>query len=111
MSERDMDLAYDEDSSVDFIQSYMPDDMKGTLSNDDIVYLVDLIYEYYEEKGYLSDDADDVIEVDGDDLIDYVFKQAKSSNIKGLTKELVGFVIEGELSYCDSLDDDEDDDE
>ena len=106
MSEKDMESTYDEEDSVKFIQSSMPDELKGQLSDDDINYLVDLIYEYYEDKGYLSDDADDDIEIDEEDLINYVFKNAKSDNIKPFTIEQVEAVIEGELSYCDTLDND-----
>ncbi len=109
MSEEDI-LAYDEDNSVKFIQSYMSDNFKGKLSDDDIKYLVDLIYEYYEEKGYLKDDADDDIEIDEDELVKYVFKHAKKTNIEGLTIELVEAVIESELSYCETLDYDDEDD-
>lgn len=113
MSEKDVGLDYDEDDSIEFIQSYMPDSFKGLLSNDDIVYLVDLIYEYYEEKGYLNDDAEEEIEieVDEEDLINYVYKHAKSANIKGLTVKVVEAVMEGELSYCESLEDEDDEDE
>ena len=98
MSEEDI-LAYDEDNSVKFIQSYMSDNFKGQLSDDDIKYLVDLIYEYYEEKGYLKDDADDDIEIDEEDLIKYISKNAKSANIKSLSAEQIEAVIEGELAY------------
>lgn len=110
MSEKDMDLAYDEDDSAKFIQSSMPDVLKGQLSDDDINYLVDLIYEYYEDKGYLNDDADDDIEIDEEDLVKYVFKNAKSDNIKSFTIQQIEAVIEGELSYCETLDDDDGDD-
>ena len=107
MSEKDdMDLAYDEEDSAKFIQSSMPEELKGQLSDDEINYLVDLIYEYYEDKGYLNDDADDDIEVDEEDLVNYVFKNAKDDNIKAFTIEQIEAVIEGELSYCDTLDDD-----
>ena len=108
MSEKDIGLAYDEDNSVEFIQSCLPSKFKDQLSNDDIIYLVDLIYEYYEDKGYLNDDADEEIEVDEEDLINYVFKNSKSSHIKGLTIEMVESVVAGELSYCESLDNDDD---
>ena len=106
MSEKEIGSTYDEEDSVKFIQSSMPDEFKGQISDDDINYLVDLIYEYYEDKGYLSDDADDDIEIDEEDLINYVFKNAKSDNIKPFTIEQVEAVIEGELSYCDTLDND-----
>ncbi|MDD2476532.1 MAG: hypothetical protein PHI32_11540 [Dysgonamonadaceae bacterium] len=104
MSEKDSVLEYDEEESVKYIQSSMPDDLKGQLSSDDINYLVDLIYEYYEDKGFLDDDDDDNVEIDEDDLINYVIKNAKSDNIKEFTQEQVQAVIEGELSYCDTLD-------
>ena len=110
MSEKGIGLDYDEDDSIEFIQSYLPDSFKGLLSNDDITFLVDLIYEYYEDKGYLNDDAEDEIEIeiDEEDLIDYVFDNAKSANIKGLTTKVVEAVIEGEFSYSESLEDEDD---
>ena len=49
MSDKD-DLIYDEDDSVAFIQNYLPQELKGKFSNDDINYIVDLIYEFYESK-------------------------------------------------------------
>lgn len=70
MSDKD-DLIYDEDESVKFIQNYLPQELKGKFSNDDINYIVDLIYDFYESRGYLNDDADDDadIEIDEDELI------------------------------------------
>lgn len=106
MSEKDNTFEYDEEDSVEFIQSNMPDKLKGQLTDDEINYLVDLIYEYYEDKGYLNDDADDNVEIDEEELIIYVLENAKKDNIKAFTQEQVEAVIEGELAYYDSLDDD-----
>ena len=39
MSDKD-DLIYDEDDSVAFIQNYLPQELKGKFSNDDINYIV-----------------------------------------------------------------------
>lgn len=50
MSDKD-DLIYDEDESVKFIQNYLPQELKGKFSNDDINYIVDLIYDFYESRG------------------------------------------------------------
>ena len=44
---------YDEDDSVKFIQNYLPQELKGKFSNDDINYIVDLIYDFYESNGML----------------------------------------------------------
>ena len=108
MSEENKELEYDEEDSVKYIQASMPDALKGQLTSDDINYLVDLIYEYYEDKGFLSDDADEEVEIDEEDLVNYVIKNAKSDNIKVYTQEQIQSVIEGELSYCDTLDMDSD---
>lgn len=105
MSEKDNTFEYDEEDSVEFIQSNMPNKLKGQLTDDEINYLVDLIYEYYEDKGYLNDDADDNVEIDEEELIIYVLENAKKDKIKAFTQEQVEAVIEGELSYYDSLDD------
>lgn len=111
MNESNMGLTYDENDAVEFIQSCMPKESKGLLSDDDIIYLVDLIYEYYEEKGFLNEDADDEIEFDEEDLINYVFENAKLAKIKGLTIDVVESVVDGEFSYCESLDQEDLDDE
>ena len=49
-----------------------PQELKELLSDDDIVYIVDLIYDYYESRGYLSDedqDGDEPIDIDEDELL------------------------------------------
>ena len=106
MNDKGVGITYDEDDAIEFIQSCMPGNMSEQLRDDDIIYLIDLIYEYYEEKGYLNDDAEEEIELDEDDLVNFVFKQAKSDNIENLTVEMVEVIIDGELSYCESLEDD-----
>lgn len=110
MNDKGLGIAYDEDDAIEFIQSCMPKNMKEQLSDDDIIYLIDLIYEYYEEKGYLNDDAEEEIELDEEELVNFVFKQAESADIENLTIEMVEVVIDGELSYCESLEDDEQED-
>ena len=68
MSTNNDELLYDEDDSVKFIQNYLPQELKGKFSNDDINYIVDLIYDFYESNGMLDDDGDDEIEIDPKDL-------------------------------------------
>lgn len=100
MSDKD-DLIYDEDESVKFIQNYLPQELKGKFSNDDINYIVDLIYDFYESRGYLNDDAD--IEIDEDELIEYVVKNAQKDGVGKFDPEAIGFIVQGELEYCDSI--------
>ena len=104
MSEKD-DFIYDEDESVAFIQNYLPQELKGKFSNDDINYIVDLIYEYYESKGFLNDGADEnaSIDIDEEELIQFVVKNAQKDGVGKFEAEEITFIVQGELEYCDSL--------
>ena len=104
MSEKD-DFIYDEDESVAFIQNYLPQELKGKFSNDDINYVVDLIYEFYESKGFLNDGADEnaSIDIDEEELIQFVVKNAQKDGVGKFEAEDITFIVQGELEYCDSL--------
>ena len=96
---------YDEDESVAFIQNYLPQEMKGKFSNDDINYIVDLIYEFYESKGFITADSneDAEVDIDEDELVDFVIKNAKRDGVGKFTAEEVTFIVQGEMEYCDSI--------
>ena len=96
--------AYDEEHSIAFIQNYLPLEMKGKFSDDDLNYIVDLIYEFYEDKGYLEEETDDKeVEIDEEELVSFVIKQAKKNQVGKFTPDEISFVVQGELAYCDSI--------
>lgn len=108
MSENKDDFIYDEDESVKFIQNYLPQELKGKFSNDDINYIVDLIYDFYESKGYLDESADtnkddEAVDIDEDELISYVVKNAQKDGVGKFEPEAIAFIVQGELEYCDSI--------
>ena len=106
MAEEDL-LVYDDAASVAFIRNYIPQELKELLSDDDIVYFVDLIYDYYESRGYISDDEDlsdeEPIEVDEDELVDYVVRNAKKDGVGKFDPDQIRFIVQGELEYCESI--------
>ena len=103
MSEKD-DFIYDETESVKFIQNYLPQELKGKFSDDDINYIVDLIYEFYDSKGYMDMDDDDTdVEIDEDELTEFVVKNALKDKVGKFEAEDIAFVVQGELAYCDSI--------
>ncbi|WP_329902940.1 hypothetical protein [Porphyromonas pogonae] len=99
-------LGYDDMASVAFIRNYIPQDLKEKLSDDDIVYIVDLIYDFYESRGYMDmeDDDDEIVEIDEDELVDYVVKNAQKDKVGKFDSDEVRFIIQGELEYCQSVD-------
>ena len=106
MAEEDL-LGNDDAASVAFIRNYIPQELKELLSDDDIVYFVDLIYDYYESRGYISDDDDlsdeEPIEVDEDELVDYVVRNAKKDGVGKFDPDQIRFIVQGELEYCESI--------
>ena len=100
MSTNNDELLYDEDDSVKFIQNYLPQELKGKFSNDDINYIVDLIYDFYESNGMLDDDGDDEIEIDEEEVVNYVIKNAQKDGVGKFEPEEITFIVQGEHESC-----------
>ncbi|MDD2244643.1 MAG: hypothetical protein VB024_00795 [Dysgonamonadaceae bacterium] len=104
MSKEDNVREYDEDDSVKFIQANLPKEMQNVFSDDEINYIVDLIYEFYDVEGYFDgDDDDSEVEINEEELLNFVIKNAKKDAIRDFTDEQIEAIVAGELSYCDSL--------
>jgi hypothetical protein len=97
------DFTYDEDEAIRFIRNGLPQEMKERFSDDDLLYFTDLISEYYESKGWFDGADDDVVEIDEDELICYVMKNAGRDGMGKVTAGEVTLIVQGELAYCESI--------
>lgn len=99
-------IGYDEEEAVKFIQNYLPQDLKDKFSGDEINYIIDIVYDFYESKGFMDPDTsdEDIVDLDEDELISYVIKCTKKEKISEFTEEEITFIIQGELKYCESID-------
>ena len=99
----------DDEKTIEFIRQRLPQDLKEKYSDDEFVYFLDTIYDYYDKSGILDSqgDADGYIEIDIDAIAKYVAKEAKKNNIGDFDPEELFFVVEGELAYCGVIDDEE----
>ena len=102
MSEDRKILEYDEDESIAFIQNHLPEELKDKFSDDEVYYVVDLIYEYYESEGLFDEDSED-IEINVDELLDFVIKHAKKDKVRDFSDDEIEIIVAGELAYCDTL--------
>lgn len=98
-------IQYDEDDAVKYIQNYLPQEVKGKYSNDEINYIIDIVYEFYEEKGFMDDDSEGetLVDIDEDEIVSYVLKSTKKDKINNFSAEDISFIIQGELAYCESI--------
>ena len=102
MSEQDDAFAYDEDEAIRYIRNVLPQDIKEKYSDDDIMYITDVVYEFYEEKGLFNASADEEVELDEDEIIGYALKCIHKDGMK-FDDDDVAFLVRGELDYEESL--------
>lgn len=97
---------YDDDSTIEFIKNYLPQDLKGKFSDDEFYYFLDLIDEYYTQSGVLDaePDSEGYIDIDLDKVVDYIVKEAAKDNMGKYDPEDIFFIVQGEMEYTDSLD-------
>jgi hypothetical protein len=100
------DFMYDDDEAVKFIQNYLPQELKEKFSDDDITYIIDLIYEFYESKGVFDsdDDEDELVEIDEDEMIGFVMTNVVKDGVGKFNRDEITWIVQGELEYCDSID-------
>lgn len=100
MSQQLEDVIYDDDAAVKFIQNHLPQEAKGLFTDDEILYITDVVFDFYESNGLMDEDADVDIEIE--ELVDYVMKNSKRDGFS-FDAEAVRWVIEGEFDYEESL--------
>ena len=96
---------YDENEAIKHIVNYRPIDIKEKYADDDILLVIDIIFEYYDKNGFFDIDAgvDDEENIDVDDLISFVKKQLRKDPDNVVDPDDVQSIVLGELDYEESL--------
>lgn len=96
---------FDEDEAVKFIRAALPDDVNSRISDDDVLYVIDTIWDWYEKNGYLDINADitDEEEMKTDELTAYVAKELRRAGELDITRDELEDIIKAELQYEESI--------
>ena len=96
----------DDEKTIEFIKNYLPHDLKNKFTDDEFYYFLDLIDEYYTQSGILDaqPDAEGCIEIDLEKVVDYMVKEARKDGMGEYDPEELLFIVQGEMDYADSLD-------
>lgn len=99
--------SFDEDMAVKFIRSSIPAEVSEKYDDDDILCIIDIIWDYYEKKGFLSLNADITEEeqLDEDDLVKYVKSEVKKDGQLIMDMKDIDLIVKSELEYEESLED------
>ena len=101
MASIDDELLMDEEETrreMAFIRKQLPQDMKDKYSDEQLLWMLDEIVEYYVSSGVL-DTNDDEIDIDMEKVADYVCKQAKKDNVGTFDPQDVFFIVQADLDY------------
>ena len=95
----------DDEKTVEFIKNYLPQDLKDKFTDDDLYYILDLIVEYYTTSGCLDAQPDEegYINIDQDEIVDFIVKEAAKNEMGPYDPEDVFFVVQGEMEYGNQL--------
>ncbi len=95
-------LEYDEDDAVAFILDFIPAEAKERISDDKIEYVLDVVYEYYDEKGLIDEDSTEEASIDEEDMFKYILKCSKKDKMD-IQEEDIQLILDGEFEYGKSL--------
>lgn len=103
MEDEEMLFAEEDRQTVEFIKTYLPQEVKERFSDDDIYYFLDAFAEYCEEQG-LSESDDEESEIDIEQAAAFMVNLARKEKIGSFEAEDVRWIVDGQLEYWDTLD-------
>lgn len=95
-------LEYDDDDAVKFIMAQLPSEVKDHIDEDVVNYVLDVLYDYYEEKGLITEDAAEEVSIDEEEMLKFVLKASKKDGVKLSEDELL-LILDSEYEYGKSL--------
>lgn len=93
--------AEDDRLTVEYIQSYLPQDLKDKFTEEELYYFIDVIGEYYVDLLEKHSGEED-IDIDVEEVAEYVARQAKKDKMGDFSPEDLRWVVDGELEYGES---------
>lgn len=101
-TEQDEILTYDDDEAIKFILDLMPSETRKRIDEDTVSYILDVVYDYYDENGLIEDESAEEASIDEEELLKYVVKATKKDKID-LTEDEILLILDGEYEYGKSL--------
>ena len=101
MASLDEELLMDQEQDereAEFILQSLPSELKERFTKQEILYMMDTIVEYYYESGILESD-DDEIDIDLQQVAEFVCDRAKKENAGTFDPADVFFVAQADLDF------------
>jgi hypothetical protein len=98
-------MEFDEQKAVEFINAKLIANGRKPYDEDEVINVIDMIWDYYQENGLLeieSDPDDDPEDIESE-LVDYVVRMLRKDKSALVVPEDVPLMVHAEIDYEDSL--------
>lgn len=98
---------FDENEAIEFIRNYIPTNIKNKYSDNDILLLMDTMYDFYDEDEDNDDQYDETPinnEAYINRIVNYVKKSIRKDPDNAIEMDDVKHLVLGEIEYENTLD-------
>lgn len=98
-------MEFDEQKAVELINLRLAEQGRSPYAEDEVLNVIDMIWDYYEENGLLdveADPDDDFDDVESE-VVDYVVRMLRKDKNATVAPEDVPLMVKAEMEYEDSV--------
>lgn len=97
-------MEFDENKAIELINAQLQANGRTSYPDDEILNVIDMIWDYYEENGLLEIDVEDEDDIASEEeIIDYVKRMVKKDKQALVKEEDIPFIVKAEIDYEASL--------
>lgn len=96
---------FDENDAIEFIRNYIPQNIKNKYSDNDILLLMDTMYDFYEDEDDEELYDDDIVNNEAyiNRIVNYVKKSIRKDPENNIEMDDVKHLVLGEIEYENTL--------
>lgn len=99
MSEEKDFIEVDDTECIKFILNYLPEELKGKVSDDDVQYVLDLICEYYAENDLIDEDLVEEATIAEEDMFNFILAAIRKEQVIEMDEDILAVILDGEFEY------------
>lgn len=97
-------MEFNEQKAIDYIKQQLPADAAAKYEDDEILNVIDIIFDFYEDNGMLDvnceEDDDDTIL---GQMVEYVTNMLKKDPYSTIESQHIETIVKAELEYEESI--------
>lgn len=100
-------MEFDESKAIAFMRSHAGSEIADKYDDDQLLNIIDIIWDFYEENGLLDIDIDEEMDDEEeilDDLVAYATRMLRKDRQSGIDPEHVRPLVVAEIEYEQSID-------